>query len=323
MKRKPILTVVLLVLLLTLCFAACACAAEIRPVPVDHDRVDLGNGEFCLTVRNADRISNSGFFIAALYLRDRYDAEQIRSLSAGDTVWVNDQAWTVREIIPHTDPSSPDTVTSFEVCPEEAFDGYLAFVPDTDGSFVAVVNDWIPVTPAGSVQVRLPLPDRFRYIPVVSGEEAEPLNAEAFTAALLEYGTSFSAYNTVGVWEQGMLVSVTHADYPECPEPDSSEGPVPVWKFCHGLRDGLDTAVITAYSTDCETGTAPAAFTSEEAEDIRRIAMNGMITEKANDTSVTGGTWIWSFETPGGKHLLSVEMYRGMIVGSDGMYRYR
>ena len=45
--------------------------------------------------------------------------------------------------------------------------------------------------------------------------------------------------------------------------------------------------------------------------------------EKADDTSVTGGTWIYSFETPGGKHLLSIEMYRGLIVGSDGMYAYR
>ena len=51
--------------------------------------------------------------------------------------------------------------------------------------------------------------------------------------------------------------------------------------------------------------------------------MNGQITEKADDTSVTGGTWIYSFETPGGKHLLSLEMYRGLIVGNDGMYRYQ
>ena len=81
--------------------------------------------------------------------------------------------------------------------------------------------------------------------------------------------------------------------------------------------------MITAYTTDCETGASPAAISPEEAERIRSIAMKGIITEKADDTSVTGGTWIYSFETPGGKHLLSVEMYRGLIVGSDGMYCYR
>ena len=99
--------------------------------------------------------------------------------------------------------------------------------------------------------------------------------------------------------------------------------PIPVWKFCHGLCDGLDTAVITAFTTDCETGTQPALFTPEEEAWIRRVAINGVITDKANDTSVTGGTWIWSFETPDGKHLLSIEMYRGLIVGSDGMYHYQ
>jgi len=48
-----------------------------------------------------------------------------------------------------------------------------------------------------------------------------------------------------------------------------------------------------------------------------------VVTEKASDEMVTGGTWIYSFETPGGKHLLSIEMYKGQIVGSDGMYNYR
>ena len=46
MKRNQILTAVLLALLFTIGFAACACAAEIRPIPVDHDSLDQGNGEF-------------------------------------------------------------------------------------------------------------------------------------------------------------------------------------------------------------------------------------------------------------------------------------
>ncbi len=98
--------------------------------------------------------------------------------------------------------------------------------------------------------------------------------------------------------------------------------PVPVWKFCHGLQEGLDTAVITGYQSDCEEGLLPVQMTPEETESIRRLAMNGTVLRKANDLAVTGGTWVYSFETPEGKHLLTVELYKGLIVGSDGMYEY-
>ena len=319
--KQNILAAMLLALLLTLCLTACACAAEVRPIPVDHDRIDLGNGGFQLSFQSADRISNSGYFIAVLYLQDHYKAEQIRSLVPGDTVLVNDGIWTVKEIIPHTDPDSPKTVTAYEIYPEEPFDGYMVFEPCQDGTYAAVINDWVPVTLVGSVRVTLPLQDSFRYIPVISGEKTDPLGADEFLSLLQANGSFVNAYNTACVFENGKLVSVTHASYP-C-GPDDAEDRIPVWKFCHGLRDGLDTAVITAYTTDCETGAIPAELTPEEAEWIRNVAMNGIITEKADDTFVTGGTWIYSFETPGGKHLLSVEMYRGMIVGSDGMYSYR
>ena len=321
MKRNQILTAVLLALLFTIGFAACACAAEIRPIAVDHDKLDPGNGDFRLSFRSTDRIGDKGYFIAALYLQDHYEAEQIRSLTRGDNVLINDRIWTVKEIIPHTDPGSPDAVTAYEICPEEVFDGYMVFEPCKDGSFVAVINDCIPVTSVGFTRVLLPLPDSFRYIPVVSGGEDTPVNTGEFLNALQADGNSFNAYNTSGIFENGNLISVTHASYP-C-GPDDTEDQIPVWKFCHGLRDGLDSAVITAYTTDCETGASPAVISPEEAERIRSIAMKGIITEKANDTSVTGGTWIYSFETPCGKHLLSVEMYRGLIVGSDGMYCYR
>ncbi len=321
MKRNQILTAVLLVLLLTLCCTVFACAAEIRPIPVDHDSLDQGNGEFRLSFRNTGRIGSGGYFIAVLYLQDHYRADEILSLTPGDTILVNDRFWTVKEIIPHTDPESQGTVTAFEICPEEAFDGYIVFESCKDGSFIAVVNDWVPVTSVGFAKVLLPLPDSFRYIPIVSGEEEMPLSAEEFLNSLQADENPFNAYNTSGIFEDGQLISVTHASYPNGPD-DAEEQP-PVWKFCHGLRDGLDTAVITAYFTDCETGPEPAEISPEEAEWGRCIAMNSRIMEKADDTSVTGGTWIYSFETPGGKHLLSIEMYRGLIVGSDGMYAYR
>ena len=319
MKRNLILTAALLVLLCSLCITACA--AEIRPVPVDHDKLDPGNGDFRLSFRSTDRIGDKGYFIAALYLQDHYEAEQIRSLTRGDAVLINDRIWTVKEIIPHTDPESQGTVTAWEICPEEAFDGYMVFESGKDDTFTVVVNDWVPVTSVGFNKVLLPLSDSFRYTPIVSGEEEMPLSAEEFLNSLQADENPFNAYNTSGIFEDGQLISVTHASYPNGPD-DAEEQP-PVWKFCHGLRDGLDTAVITAYFTDCETGPEPAEISPEEAEWVRCIAMNSRIMGKADDTSVTGGTWIYSFETPGGKHLLSIEMYRGLIVGSDGMYAYR
>ena len=321
MKRNQILTAVLLVLLLTLCCTVFACAAEIRPIPVDHDSLDQGNGEFRLSFRNTGRIGSGGYFIAVLYLQDHYRADEILSLTPGDTILVNDHFWTVKEIIPHTDPESQGTVTAWEICPEEAFDGYMVFESGKDDTFTVVVNDWVPVTSVGFNKVLLPLSDSFRYTPIVSGEEEMPLSAEEFLNSLQADENPFNAYNTSGIFEDGQLISVTHASYPNGPD-DAEEQP-PVWKFCHGLRDGLDTAVITAYFTDCETGAEPAEVSPEEAEWVRCIAMNSRVMEKADDTSVTGGTWIYSFETPGGKHLLSIEMYRGMIVTSCGMYNYQ
>ena len=105
--------------------------------------------------------------------------------------------------------------------------------------------------------------------------------------------------------------------------PVSGDDPVPVWQFCHGVRDGLDTAVITLYTTDCETGLIPAELSPEDEAWIRNIAVNGVVTGKASDTAVTGGTWVYSFEAPGGEHLLSIEMYRGLIVSSRGMYSFQ
>ena len=323
MRRYHLLTAAVPAALLVLCAAACACAAEIRPIPVDHDSLDLANGEFRFRVTNANRIENGGYFMAALYLEDRYSGEQIRALAPGDRVWVNDRAWTVQEVVLHPDEENPQAAGVPEIYTEEENDGYIVFEPRKDGTYAAVVDDWVPVTPVGSVKVLLPFPDAFEFIRVSAGEEQAPENEQAFLDWLAEYGQeSFTAYNSTCTLRDGALVRVFHSSYPQGPEEDSAQ-PVPVWKFCHGFRDGLDTAVITAYTTDCEAGPEPAEITAEEAEQIRSLAMNGVVTEKASDEMVTGGTWLYTFETPGGKHLLTIEMYRGQIVGSDGMYRFR
>lgn len=104
---------------------------------------------------------------------------------------------------------------------------------------------------------------------------------------------------------------------------DAAAEAVPVWKFCHGRREGLETAVVKGYKSDCEEGPEEIEMTPEEIENIRSIAISGVITGKANDLSVTGGTWFYSFESPEGEHLLTVEMYKGWIVDSaTGMYTF-
>ena len=317
MKQNRIVIAILLALL-ALAVAACASAAEIRPVPLDHDTLDLGNGVFGFFVRGADKVEKTGSFTAVLYKLDHYDGKQIRNLALGDTVYANDRKWTVKEVVIHSLAETPDVQTDYEIYTEEDLgeEEYLAFQPCEDGTYIAVMGDWNPLTLAGSVQVKLPLPDDFAY---AWGDEKQ--DTEAFIGDL---GYFVNPYNTECEFRDGKLIRVESNDYPYGPrEPeDGTFQPVPVWKFCHGFRDGLDTAVITAYNVDCEEGPAPTKITPEEAESIRQLAMNGTVTGKVSDEMVTGGTWIYTFETPKGTHLLSIEMYKGRIVGSEGMYSY-
>ena len=84
MKRNHILTAILLGLLLTLAVTVCACAAEIRPIPLDHDTLDLNNGMFCLLIRGGDGVEKTGSFNAVLYKVDQYDGEQSRAMAPGE-----------------------------------------------------------------------------------------------------------------------------------------------------------------------------------------------------------------------------------------------
>ena len=314
---KPVrILIAVLTALLALAATACASAAEIRPIPLDHDTLDLANGVFSFFVRGGDRVEKTGRFTAVLYKKDHYDGEQIRKLAPGDTVYANDRKWTVKSVQIHSAMETPDVPDSYEVFTEEDLgeEEYLAFTPCEDGTFIAVMGDWNPITLAGSVPVMLPLPDAFVY----SG--TEELTAADFIDALPLFT---NPYTSECEFRDGLLIRVSGYDYPTGPkEPeDGSFRPVPVWKFCHGFRDGLDTAVITASMTDCEAGPSAVEISPEEAEKIRRLAMNGTVTGKASNEMVTGGTWIYTFETPRGTHLLSIELYKGLIVGSGGMYR--
>lgn len=326
MKRCSRLFPALLVLLCVLLAAACASAAEI--LPMDFPAPDLNNGEYCILISDEDQIEDSGYFTAELFLEDRYDGDRIRALAKGDTVWMNGCRWTVDEIVLHRTDGDESQMT-YEVYPAEEYYGYLVFEPNGDGTFHALIDDWVPVTRVGEVRVTLPLPDRFAFVPVSSGEEEDPVGADGFLEDLWMFG-GFIPYNTTCVMENGELVRVTHASYPWGPEdywPYESEEaaaslPRPVWQFCGGTREGLETAEITGFTTDCEAGRFAIELSEEQKEKIRRMAMDGVVTAKENDTMVTGGTAVYLFESSSGEYLLAVELYEGLLVGRDGMYAY-
>ena len=335
MKRIHLLTAVTL-LLLALCVCVCAQAVDIRPLDTDHAQVDLNNGTFCLGVKDIDRIVSGGFFTASLYLEDHYDGKQIEALAPGDTVTVNGKTWTVREVVPHL-ADEPGLVDTYEIYTEEENAGYIVFSHASDGCYLCITDDWTPVTHVADVRIMLPLPDRFEYLDPNSGDSLDQYDF------INQIGNYLIPYNTSCTFEDGVLVRVIHSDYPVGPEDtfteevaaeepavaeasvsaeESSDG-IPVWKFCHGVREGLETAVIKGYSNSCEEGPIEIEMTPEEIEDIRDIAINGVITGKANDMSLTGGTWGYVFESPDGQYLLSIEMYKGWIVdAATGMYNY-
>ena len=346
MKRNLLCTA-LLALLLTVLFAVCASAADVRPLELNPDEIDLNNGKFSVTFRDEYWDEDDDSFTIELYLEDRYDAEQVKALVPGDTVLMNGATFTVQEIVIHDGNEALGEDPVYEVLPEEEYYGYLVFTPNADGTFCALIDDWVPVTPVGEMKVTLPLSDRFTYVSITSGEENEPEGPDAFMEDIGMFG-GFIAWNTSCVIEDGVLVKVTHSSYPwgpedywpgeeeETPDPDDSEdsssssassddasGDVPVWKFCHALSaEQLETAVITGSQLDCEEGPIPYEMTEEEKEELRTLAMYGVVTGRENEEMVTGGTWLYSFETPEGDYIMTIEMYRGLLVGRDGMYRY-
>ncbi len=107
--------------------------------------------------------------------------------------------------------------------------------------------------------------------------------------------------------------------YPSGPE--EAEG-TPLYELYGCDRETLRDAVITCILTDCEEGPQEKAISNAERETARRLAMNGRMTEKANDMSVTGGTTVYIFSMPDGTYLMSLELFRGLIVRNDGMYNY-
>ena len=94
--------------------------------------------------------------------------------------------------------------------------------------------------------------------------------------------------------------------------------PIPVAEFLGLDRDAIRNAQIREYIIDCEAGPIEAESIDES---VRDIILSGMVTGKANATVVTGGTTSIGFYDEDDNYLGGFEMYRGLLVMRDGMYR--
>lgn len=94
--------------------------------------------------------------------------------------------------------------------------------------------------------------------------------------------------------------------------------PVPAIEFLGLDREVVQSAKIKAYINDCEAGPIEAKSVDEG---VREIILSGTVTGKANATLVTGGTTSFGFYDEEDHYLGGFEMYRGLLVTGDGMYR--
>ena len=94
--------------------------------------------------------------------------------------------------------------------------------------------------------------------------------------------------------------------------------PVPVAEFLGLDPEAIRNAQIREYIIDCEAGPIEAESVDES---VRDIVLNGMVTGKVNATMVTGGTASIGFYDEDDNYLGGFELYQGLLVTRDGMYR--
>ena len=218
----------LAVLLIVLCMLICAAAAEdgteadVRPLPVGPERTDLTDGAFDVQVLDMDRAAEKQELTLMLYVTDRYDADQIRNLSPGETILIAGTVYTVEAVdIRDESWTDEDNDLLYEVIPvEEEWEG-LWFTEALDGTFIAHVGDWNPVTYVDTVTVKLPLPDSFVYYDYPGGEEPREGTEEDLLGDLAESSPEFfSPYNTYVIFQDGTLAEFHNWSYPWGPAAD-------------------------------------------------------------------------------------------------------
>jgi len=197
---------------------------EIVPMEIAQDGQVPENGTYRLTIEDTDQIITGGYFTAVLYLEDRYNPEQMENMKAGDRVQVNGEWYTVnkverseREIY---DRGEKRPQVFYEILPEEEIPSYLAFEDTREGDYIAVFDDWSPVTFVIRMKIMLPLPDAFVWY---DGPEEKPRSADEFLELLsipLDDGSTdcFSPYSTTADFRDGQMIEIHSFPYPYGPE---------------------------------------------------------------------------------------------------------
>ena len=209
--------------------AAETAGQEIVPLEITEEDLDLKNGEFRLMIEDTDKIISDGYFTAILYMQDRYDPAQIENLKAGDRVQVNGNWYTVYKLERMEregyDKGELRLLVTYDILPEEEIRSYLAFENTRDGDYIAVYDDWSPVTFVTRMKIMLPLPDTFVWY---DGPEETKCSADELTELLsvpLDDGSTdcFSPYNTTVVFQDGLMTQICSYPYPYGPEGEETD----------------------------------------------------------------------------------------------------
>ena len=97
--------------------------------------------------------------------------------------------------------------------------------------------------------------------------------------------------------------------------------PVPLRVFLGRENVSLRNARVTVWNQDCEAGLLETDMTPEDQAEALALIQYGWVTGKENASSVTGNTYVFSFDDAAGKTLCSFSLYHGLLTWRDGMYR--
>lgn len=198
--------------------------ATVAPLPIDQNDLDLSNGSFDVQIENIDQIAQNHSLTLSLYLEDHYDPDQIKSLSPGDTILVSGDIYTVKEITVRDDrwfEDDPESLVYEIDTVEENWDG-IRFLELSDGSFIANVGDWAPVTYVGRINIPLPLPASFVYYDYPGGDDPKVGSENELLDDLKGSAPAFfNPYNTRVYLRNGELLELHNWSYPW--GPDASE----------------------------------------------------------------------------------------------------
>ena len=185
-----------------------------RPIQKEPD---LLNGTFSIRAEDVDRIETEGYFTAVLYTKDRYAAEDVQSMKAGDTVLINGRVHTLTDISPwENDDGSwyEANISTEEWAREQSLYGFC-FEEDGDGFVLYIMDDWYSLSRAASVRIDVASAHPIAYYDVPGGDDpeliAENLLAEEGGAAALAY---LNPYNTTCTFRNGELVRIDSGSYP-------------------------------------------------------------------------------------------------------------